>query len=35
LIHDRGARVMLCELARRRDAFVREEGSMPTDLPPY
>jgi hypothetical protein len=35
LIHNRGARVMLSELTCRRDAFVREEGSMPTDLPPY
>ena len=35
LIHNRGARVMLSELTRRRDAFVREEGSMPTDFPPY
>ncbi len=35
LIHDPEARAMLSELTRRRDAFFREEGSMPTDLPPY
>ena len=35
LIHNSDVRVMLSEVTRRRDAFVREEGSMPTDLPPY
>jgi hypothetical protein len=35
LIHDPDARAMLSELTRRRDAFVGEEGSMPTGHPPY
>jgi hypothetical protein len=35
LTHNPDARAMLSELTRRRDAFVMEEGSMPTELPPY
>ena len=33
LIHNPGARAMLSELTRRRDAFVAQEGSMPMHLP--
>ena len=35
LVHNADARGMLSFLTRRRDAFVEEEGSMPTDLPTY
>jgi hypothetical protein len=33
LIHNPGARAMLSELTRRRDAFVPQEGSVPMHLP--
>ena len=35
LVNDPDARAMLSELTRRRDSFVADKGSMPTDLPPY
>ena len=35
LINNPDARAMLSEITRRRDVFVTEEGSTPTDLPPY